>query len=304
MEPKLVSVIIPTYNRAEYLKQAIESVLAQTYTHFELLILDNCSPDHTPDVVARFSDPRIKYLRHACNIRGAANWSYGIYWAKGEYLCVLGDDDWYTPEFISSHVDAFTKYENIVAVFSNYDLYYQNDSNNNLISKPVYSQEKVFSGSKLIKIAVSHGWFLGATLYKRDIVVDLLEQSIMAGKAGDNSLNINIALTPYSKVVRICNKGLVYRIHSQQDSMQNERIVWIGHIAACTLPLQFEEHKEYKRELEIGADRVYNIIGRQTWDYGQKKMAARYFKHQLILNPFDLITWLRYLRCYLPFCKV
>jgi glycosyltransferase involved in cell wall biosynthesis len=82
MSQPLVSVIIPTYNRAEFLREAIQSVLAQTYTNFELLILDNCSPDHTPEVVAEFDDARIKYLRHQCNIGGIANWIYGMHWAR------------------------------------------------------------------------------------------------------------------------------------------------------------------------------------------------------------------------------
>lgn len=300
----LVSIIIPTYNRAEYLKQAIESVLVQTYTNFELLILDNCSPDNTPDVVKQFNDPRIKYIRHQCNIRGAANWSYGIYWAKGKYISILGDDDWYLPEFISKRVDTFNKYKNILAVFSNYDTCYQNVSDSNIISPPNLCYEKILTGKELLKAAVNNEWFLGATLYKRDVVVSLLEKASMAGKTGDTLLNIYITLTPNSNVARICNKDLIYRIHPEQDSMQNKTTMWLGYISACNLILLEERNVEYRKILFDSVARIYYLQGRLSWDSGQKILSRRYFKQQLIIDPFNLITWLRYLRCFIPWYKI
>jgi glycosyltransferase involved in cell wall biosynthesis len=62
-ETPLVSVILPTYNRASLLGRAIRSVLAQTYTNLELIVVDDCSPDATRDVVRSFDDPRLRYLR-------------------------------------------------------------------------------------------------------------------------------------------------------------------------------------------------------------------------------------------------
>src|SRR6476646_10618157 len=63
-----VSVFIPTYNRARLLGFAIESVLAQTYGDFELVVSDNASTDETPDVVAGFDDPRLEYVRQPENL--------------------------------------------------------------------------------------------------------------------------------------------------------------------------------------------------------------------------------------------
>jgi glycosyltransferase involved in cell wall biosynthesis len=297
-EKKLVSVIIPTYNRAEYLKQAIESVLAQSYSNFELLILDNCSPDNTPEIVAKFTDPRIKYLRHQCNIRGLANWSYGVYWAKGEVISILGDDDWYMPDFIYSRVKAFNEYNEILAVFSNYDTCYQNGSDSWIKISQDAIQEKILTGKELLNAAVTAEWFLGATLYKRDVVLSIFEKCLMAGKAGDLLLNIYIAMTPNSKVVRICDKEFVYRRHSEQDTVLNLKSVCIGHIAACTLPLLEEEYSEYRKILENSASKFYNILGRTTWDSGHKQLARSYFKQQLILEPFNVVTWSRYFRCF------
>ena len=64
---ELVSVIMPAYNCERFIKQSIDSVLAQTYTNWELLIVDDCSTDRTADIIASFSDPRIHYQRNRTN---------------------------------------------------------------------------------------------------------------------------------------------------------------------------------------------------------------------------------------------
>ncbi len=291
----LVSIIIPTYNRAEYLKQAIKSVLAQTYTNFELLILDNCSPDKTPDIVAQFNDPRIKYIRHQCNIRGAANWAYGLYWSKGEYVSFLGDDDRYTANFISSRVNTFKKHEYITAVFSNYDIC--NEQNIIIGSTPyLFDYEKILSGNELLRFAVNRLWSLGSTLYKRDVVENLFEKCNMAGKAGDTFLNINISLIKTSNnVAWICEKGLIYRHHDLQDSLLNGEMTLIGNIIACSLPFMFNDCINESSILKNGSIWAYKILSRNAWNAGQVKMARRYTRWEILANPFRIKPWLRYI---------
>lgn len=297
MEPKLVSVIIPTYNRAEYLKQAIQSVLEQTYIHFELLILDNCSTDHTSEIVAQFSDSRIQYIRHQCNIRTLANWSYGVYWAKGDYLCILGDDDWYAPTFISSRAKAFSTYENIVAVFSTYDIC--NVNREIQFSHPLsFDRDCVLFGKELVRCSLN-GWFLGSTLYKSEIVQHLFERVQMAGKAGDTSLNINIAISEM-RVAWINSKGLFYRNHENQDSIKSRDLVWVGHIAACSLPMMFAECKSGRKLLSKHSSWAFNYLGRNALYEGNYKMESRFVKMELSTNYFKIKTWLKLILCYTP----
>ncbi|MDD5440310.1 MAG: glycosyltransferase [Candidatus Omnitrophica bacterium] len=94
----MISVCIPTYNRAGFLRQAIESVLAQTCQDFELIIVDNCSRDMTPDIVRGFTDRRVRYCRNAKNIGMSANWNRCLDMAAGEYVAVFHDDDIMLPE--------------------------------------------------------------------------------------------------------------------------------------------------------------------------------------------------------------
>ncbi len=97
-EKPMVSVIIPTYNRAHVLGRAIRSVLDQTYQDFELIVVDDGSSDHTGEVVATFADPRIHYLRHEKNRGAAAARNTAIKTAQGEYIASLDSHDEWLPE--------------------------------------------------------------------------------------------------------------------------------------------------------------------------------------------------------------
>lgn len=99
----MISVITPTYNRAEYLGKAIDSVLGQTYQDLELIIVDDNKPDSearkaTEAVISKYDDPRIRYIQNPKNMGGAATRNVGIFEAKGEYIAFLDDDDMYLPD--------------------------------------------------------------------------------------------------------------------------------------------------------------------------------------------------------------
>ena len=91
----LISVVIPTYNRARDLERALNSVLAQTYPHWEALVVDNHSSDNTDNVVTHFDDSRISLLKIHNNGVIAASRNLGIKHAQGEYIAFLDSDDWW-----------------------------------------------------------------------------------------------------------------------------------------------------------------------------------------------------------------
>jgi glycosyltransferase involved in cell wall biosynthesis len=99
----LVSVGLPTYNRASLLRRAIASVLAQDYPHLELVISDNCSTDETEALCTEFSlrDSRVRYIRQPVNRGMAFNFRTVLENARGEFFMWLGDDDWLDANLIS-----------------------------------------------------------------------------------------------------------------------------------------------------------------------------------------------------------
>ncbi len=88
-----VTVVIPTFNRARFLPVAVDSVLAQTYGDFRLLIADNASTDETAEIVARYDDPRIDYVRRPENVGITANHNLALRDVASEYCLIVPDDD-------------------------------------------------------------------------------------------------------------------------------------------------------------------------------------------------------------------
>ena len=91
----LISVVLPIYNGARFLKESVESVVNQTCTDWELLILDDCSTDETPEIALRYAgaDPRIRYFRNESNLKLPGNLNKGFSLARGNYLTWTSDDN-------------------------------------------------------------------------------------------------------------------------------------------------------------------------------------------------------------------
>jgi glycosyltransferase involved in cell wall biosynthesis len=94
-----VDVIVPCYNYGHYLRECVQSVLSQEGVDVRVLIIDDCSPDNTPQVAAELMsrDSRIEYRRHEKNIGHIATYNEGLQWASGDYLILLSADDLLTP---------------------------------------------------------------------------------------------------------------------------------------------------------------------------------------------------------------
>ncbi|WP_324667972.1 glycosyltransferase family 2 protein [Geochorda subterranea] len=113
----LVSVIIPTYNNAHVLPRAIRSVLAQTYSNWELIVVDDGSSDNTAEVMGQFEDPRIRYIRHDNPGMGpGAARNTGLRLAQGDYVAFLDSDDEWLPEKLEAQLGVFKRASERVGV--------------------------------------------------------------------------------------------------------------------------------------------------------------------------------------------
>lgn len=122
----LVSIVLPTYKRARALPHAIRSVLAQTYANWELIVVDDNSPDDTAQVVAAFSDPRIRYVRNDPNLKLPRALNRGFSLARGEYLTWTSDDNLYAPRAIETMAERLRQGD-CDLVYADYWLFSQDD---------------------------------------------------------------------------------------------------------------------------------------------------------------------------------
>ena len=158
ISPK-VSVLIPTYNYACFLDKAIESILDQTYTDFELIIVDDFSGDNTDEIVCRYmGDKRISYHKNSYTHGLPGNWNKCLSMANGEYIKFLMADDKLHPQLLEKFVAVLDQYPNVSLVTShkeNFDCDFVNTVQEQYI--PPYT--KLQNGRKVIYESLnSYNW--------------------------------------------------------------------------------------------------------------------------------------------------
>lgn len=153
-----VSVIVPNYNHAPYLKQRIDSVLAQTYGDFELILLDDCSTDDSRTILESFrGNSKVSSIIYNETNSGStfAQWRKGLAAARGEYVWIAESDDYAEPEFLATLVDALDRNPSAALAFTGSTMV---DSDGKPIEgmdwdryKAGAPAEEVYSGDELLK---------------------------------------------------------------------------------------------------------------------------------------------------------
>jgi len=110
----LVSVVIPSYNHAQYLGRALQSVIDQTYNNWEIIVVDNHSTDNTDKVIEYYSDPRIRYFKIQNNGIIAISRNIAIKAALGEWIAFLDSDDWWRPDKLKVCIENINKGVDII----------------------------------------------------------------------------------------------------------------------------------------------------------------------------------------------
>jgi glycosyltransferase involved in cell wall biosynthesis len=114
-----VSVCVPVYNGRAYIGECLDSVLAQTFDDFELVVSDNCSTDDTGEIVRRYADPRVRLVRNTQNLGLVGNANRCLALARGEYVCIFHHDDVMLPENLARKVAVLDAHPAVGFVHSN-----------------------------------------------------------------------------------------------------------------------------------------------------------------------------------------
>jgi glycosyltransferase involved in cell wall biosynthesis len=116
-----ISFCVPTYGRAHFVAETIESALAQTVTDIEVIVVDDVSPDRTADVVGAFTDPRVRYVRNTQNLGVPANLNRAFGLARGEFVVLLEDHDLIHPQYAEKTLQLFRRYPDVGFVAAGLD---------------------------------------------------------------------------------------------------------------------------------------------------------------------------------------
>jgi glycosyltransferase involved in cell wall biosynthesis len=178
----LVSVCIPTYNRARKLQRAVDALLASSYKNLEIIISDNASSDDTENICAALaqSDRRVRYFRHSENQGPTANFEYARSQATGKYFLWHGDDDHLDPNYIGACINELENDQSLVLV-SGVAAYHRGDGNITGYGKVIQpsTDSPMLRVIKYIWMVTENSIFCGA--YRRAAVEECTMPNCLAG---------------------------------------------------------------------------------------------------------------------------
>ena len=164
----LVSVCIPAYNSAVYLKRTMESVLCQTYRNIELVVVDDCSKDNTLEVAEALKDPRIRIVKNEKNLGMTGNWNKCLAEAKGDYIKLICADDILYEDSIKKELRVLLAHPEVTLAMSDTALIDENGKRTGCFKR--YPRAGLLDGKKIAKRALIFKSFFGApcnTLFPR-----------------------------------------------------------------------------------------------------------------------------------------
>lgn len=214
-----VTAFIVTYNRIEYLKKAIHSVLNQTCRDFELIVLDNCSTDETEEYVTSLNDERITYVRHEKNIGGGGNIAYAFAHCRGDYFAVFHDDDILHTDLLEEEVAYLDSHNECTAVSCLPDIIDENGCYSR-ITDETKAQARTFSGSGFFSeyINCQRNFVFPATLYRTAFIKEKqINITFAAGPCADVVVYMDIEKAG-GTVAEIPKVLIDYRVYKNQDS--------------------------------------------------------------------------------------
>jgi glycosyltransferase involved in cell wall biosynthesis len=287
----MTSIIIPTYNRAHLISRAIESVLSQTFTAWELIIVDDGSTDDTNDVLKRYlSDPRIKYIKKA-NSGAAESRNVGAVNATQYYITFLDSDDEAEPQWLEKMVTA-AKEENVAVVCCGLRRF--NDKGELIGTDMPYKLGPIFEN---VEGRFTNG---GVYLLRRELF-EAFGGFDVALKSGQHT-ELALRLIPYIKtqnlvVVSLQEPLIRVHIHAGPRIRYNYEAIYLGSTRIL------EKHEErFKRDMPVYV--VYLAIAGvnalRTKRYGEAK---RYFWKAIAPSDYHPRSWFRWIVSHIPFVR-
>lgn len=255
MYPK-VSVLVPVYNASQFLRATINSVLHQTYTDFELILLNDYSTDNSEKIISEFHDERIRYYKNDKNLGISPSRNKLMDLAKGEYLAVLDNDDIMKPNRLEKQVMFLDEHPDVSAVGSYFELFDSVGQKN--IRKFILSLGIVWCHPQVPKredwlkgIALAHPT---AMIRRKDFTKNGIKYDEIYTPAEDYDL-FKQAVFKGLKLANIPEVLMLYNLHGDNCSIQQkEKIVIatkkIQHEVSQFLGQPFKKYPRWKFILE------------------------------------------------------
>ena len=264
----LVSAIIPTHNRSRLLNRSINSVLNQTYSAVDCIVIDDGSTDNTTEVIDEIKDDRLIFFSHKSNKGASAARNTGIRNSNGEFIAFLDDDDEWLPTKLEKQVEILRNLPSKIGMVYCWMDYFEN-------GKLIYEHHPKLRGSVFLEVLETQRLGGCPTLLVRKEVFDkigLFDESLPRGNDGDFIRRVcreyEVDLVPEVLVK-------VHVDHGKKRISENDKVGLLNHIIS-----QKHKLKVFRRELEnfpLIRNRILKDIGDSYYRIGKKGLALQYY---------------------------
>lgn len=280
---RLVSVIVPSWNRKDYLEKCLKSIWDQNDDHLEVIVVDDGSKDGTEPFIQNLQKehPNLFYVQHPTNLGLAAARNTGIKNAKGAYLAFLDSDDIWMPEKLLKQRALFETDPSIDFIFTNG---FFNTKDSYISSVPMPSGY-IVSGPKVWPLKnicpEPSGW-----IFKKKVLqkTGYFDETFVRECDGD----FFVRVCQHDRVYYL-NEPLFFKYYSPNDFRnEHQRLIWIEKF--------FEKHKDWMMQ-----DRPYywtflKMMGKDYRRLGNVRRAKEFYQKALSVYPWRLSTYLKYFR--------
>ncbi len=292
----LVSILVTTYNRSHLLKRAIQSALAQDYEHLELVIIDDCSSDDTPDIVRSIDDSRIRYIRNTENVGSKDGDRIHLHrfvytLMRGQYFVYLCDDDyWPKTTLIRRQVEILSHDQNVAMVvggqlsiryikdhdLSNitsilesipqveYNLMHTQPKKTDFFAKGLYKKKFMTSEEFLDAFAENphaRNLIAGATLYSRKIFIQSGTFSSREGSVFQAGYELSMGPACYGQVVYLDEPAIIVTVLASNASFSRTQLY---HYYDCIKSIICALHTPLSHIKDLKKRRFIKKIRRKT----------------------------------------
>ncbi len=229
MKSPQVSVIVPNYHHAPYLKERIDSVLNQTYQDFELIILDDCSPDNSREIINSYRDnPHVSHI--VFNEKNTGNtfiqWERGVSLAKGEYIWIAESDDVAEPELLATLMGELERHPKAVVAYTHSQMI---DAEGKPMSLTWHKhgssgETRVFEGDDFLrrKMLVNNDIYNASMAVFRKSVFPLIPKTYQQYRYCGDWLFWNYVCM-HGQVIEVCRVLNRYRQHEKKVTMSSQQ---------------------------------------------------------------------------------
>ncbi|VEP11633.1 Family 2 glycosyl transferase [Hyella patelloides LEGE 07179] len=299
-----VSVCIPTYNRSDYLKYSVNSVLQQTYQDFELIVCDDGSTDNTSDVVNSYDDSRLRYVRHPQNIGRSRNMRSGFDAAEGEYFIKFDDDDAIASEFLAKTVAILDSHAEADFVCTDHWIINAQGEREEAATKAnsaKWGKDKLEPGiiANLIEETfVKQSLQVGSTLFRRQCLTEVDYMRPQADGCEDFDLLVRLAIAGFQSYF-LPELLMEYRFHGGQTSLKQD-IHFLSAKAFCIDSYQFTQPElQALKQEKLGI--VKQGLGMRLIEKGESDRGHKLLQESANILGYSPRVYFGLLLSYLPF---